>query len=147
MATRVPTNPLKSPHSPVYLPVERAPLVVDDPEPLTELSLHPTLNRSGDDASNSSQPPECSNAGGVSKPTQEVTPQITWLERYREALRVLRPDLTDQEMENSFDTDRLYQALRGRFPTVPEQAAQFEALYWVQNSRMRASFGPRPLGS
>jgi hypothetical protein len=121
--------------------------VPEYPKPLAEPSQHSTPNRSDDAAPNSSRPRECSNAAGVSKAAQEVTPQSTWRERFRETLRVLRPDLTDQAIENSVGTDGLYQALHDRFPTVPEQAAYFEAVYWMKNSRMRASFGPRPLGS
>jgi hypothetical protein len=142
-----PASPLEAPNSPVYSPVQPTPLASDDSEPRGEPSLDITPSRFGNDVSNSSPPRESSNAAGVAKPTGEVTPKRMWLRRYRAALRVLRPDLTDQQMESTVGADRLYQALSGRFPTVPEQAAQFEAIYWMKNSRMRASSGPRPLGS
>jgi hypothetical protein len=97
---------------------------------MTVHGVHPTLNRSGDDASNSSQSREWSNTPGACALPKEVVPKITWLERYRATLRTLRPDLTDGEMESTVGTFDLYHALNGRFPTVPEQAAQFEALYY-----------------
>jgi hypothetical protein len=135
------------PPEPPNSPVERATLTAGDSEPCAESGHDITPSRLSNDVSNSSPPKEYSNAGGVAKPTGEVTPKRMWLRRYRAALKALRPDLTDQEMESTVGADRLYQAFSGRFPTVPEQAAQFEAIYWMKKSRMRASFGPRPLGS